>query len=268
MNILIIGAGKLGLPLAHQLQQLGHRVTTLSRSKKNVAHGITHLCHDVHDLTVSHFAKQRFDWVYVVLTPSVRSLAGYTQAYVHSVMPISLALADAQVSRLIYISSTQVYGDDAGQALSDDTAPAPSSDYGQILCAAELLWRAHWRDKLTIVRPSGLIDNDLTYLKKAANEMRDIPTHHWLNLIYRQDVVEILASLPAYTAHSPLADSYILSAICQPRHELLNQLRTVMGLTKINVPKNLAHTGKQLYSARLNALLAHTGLSLKQSPFA
>lgn len=260
MNILIIGAGKLGLPLANQLNQLGHTITTLSKSPKDVDNGITHICQDVHLLTEQSFGNQTFDWVYVILTPQERTEFGYTQAYVNSVYPIANALKNHNIKRLIYVSSTQVYGDNNGQEINDDTQPIPSSDFGKILYAGELLWQAFFKDNLTIIRPSGLIGNDSTFLMTMAENLSQITENHWLNLIKRDDVIHILANLPSYakkleTDNKNLLSSYIASNKSVIRHELLNHIRNNKNLPMIAVPDNLPTTGKKLMASRLQDLL-------------
>lgn len=258
MNILIIGAGKLGLPLARALHSQGHSVTTLSRQEKSVPEGVAHICHDVHTLKASQLAG--FDWVYVILTPDERSTQGYQRAYVDSILPILQAVGD--IKRLIYISSTQVYGENAGETVTDNTPPQPSSDYGRILRAAELLWHAHLGDKLTIIRPSGLMSGVSDFLSNAAKNLTHIEDHHWLNLIAREDVVHILACLPEYAKNHPLADAYILSETQVIRHTLLNTLRQAQGLAVIDAPDTLPTTGKKLSPTRLPELLKAQNLTL------
>ncbi len=258
MNILIVGAGKLGLPLAKHLHAKGHSVTTLSRSPKDVPQGMTHICADVHTLTHEHL-QGRFDWVYVILTPKERSLLGYQRAYVDSIAPLVAALGNHPVTRLIYVSSTQVYGQNAGEDINDDTPPHPSTAYGKILRAAELLWQAHFQDKLTIVRPSGLMADDRTFLTNLAINLTQSDEQHWLNLIHRDDVINILATLPSLDT---LLDSYILSAHSMVRHTLLNAIRHQHNLPTIDISNNLPTTGKKLHATRLQHILDTNHITL------
>lgn len=224
-NILIIGAGKLGLPLAYRLYEQGYCVTTVSISPKDVTDtqgGIRHISADVFDLP-HELSCQAYDWVYVILTPRQRTLLGYQQAYVGSVGALACALDLSKIGRLIYVSSTQVYGQNHGQAVDDDTKPDPTSDFGKILYAAELLWQVHLGDRLTIIRPSGIVDETRTFLMTAAQNLTHIDAQHWLNLIHRQDVVNILASLPKYeqvlkARKQSLKASYILTQTAVMRH--------------------------------------------------
>lgn len=269
-NILIVGAGKLGLPLAYRLYKQGCRVTTVSISPKDVTDtqgGICHISADIFDLSDELY--QRFDWVYVILTPRQRSLLGYQQAYVDSVGALVRAMDLTSIKRLIYVSSTQVYGQDDGQVVSDDTTPNPSTDFGKILYAAELLWRAHLGDRLTIVRPSGIVADALTFLTKSAQNLTHLEARHWLNLIHRQDVIDILASLPSYdqalqARKQNLKPSYILTQSTVMRHELLNAIRQSMNQPIIVAQDDLPVTGKKLHAKHLQDLLTQQAIHLTQ----
>lgn len=197
-------------------------------------------------------------------------------AYVNSVYPIANALKNHHIKRLIYVSSTQVYGDnfanDGGQEIDDDTLPIPSSDFGKILYAGELLWQAFFKEKLTIIRPSGLIGNDSTFLMTMAENLSQITETHWLNLIKRDDVIEILANLPSYADklnfdNQNLLPSYIVSNKSIIRHELLNHIRQNKNLPIIEVPDNLPTTGKKLVASHLQALLKMQNMVLSELSF-
>lgn len=270
-NILIIGAGKLGLPLAYRLYEQGYCVTTVSISPKDVTDtqgGIRHISADVFDLP-HELSCQAYDWVYVILTPRQRTLLGYQQAYVGSVGALACALDLSKIGRLVYVSSTQVYGQNHGQAVDDDTKPDPTSDFGKILYAAELLWQAHLGDRLTIIRPSGIVDETRTFLMTAAQNLTHIDAQHWLNLIHHQDVVNILASLPKYeqalkARKQNLKASYILTQTAVMRHQLLNAIRQSMNQPIIAAQDDLPVTGKKLHAKHLQDLLTQQAIHLTQ----
>lgn len=254
MNILILGCGQLGQALTLQLHHAGHQVIAVSRSAKQLAEGITHIEQDILQLDLSA-VEQKFDWVYVILSPFERSLYGYQQAYVNTILPITQALRHHPVQKLIYVSSTRVYGENTGHVVDDETAPYNDDPYAQILRSAELLYSAYWQEKLTIVRPSGLYNGESQRLIEMAKNLHEIHELHWINLIHRNDVVNILALLTTLPIEH-LQDSYILtapSAILQ--YELLNRIRQQRDLKEIIVEKSLPNTGKRLQATRLSTLL-------------
>ena len=116
MHILFIGYGKTSQRVAKQLFQHGHQITTISRSAKTDTFA-THLIQDVHQLDVSQLAP--IDVVYVLLAPPrqnpLSSIDAYQQSYVDSVQPIVHALKPHPVKRIIVVSSTRVYGENAGE---------------------------------------------------------------------------------------------------------------------------------------------------------
>lgn len=259
MNILILGCGQLGQALAEQLHQAGHQVTAVSRSAKQLSHGITHLSQDIQHLDLTHL-NTTFDWVYVILSPSERSLFGYQQAYVNTIQPITQALQHHPVQKLIYISSTRVYGQSQGEIVDDTTPPENHDPYAQILRSAELLWSAYWQDKLTIIRLSGLYRGESERLQQMAKNLEYIDEKHWINLIHRHDVVQILALLP--TAES-LQSSYIFTTNAVIQSDLLNHIRKKLGFTEIVANAVATFTGKQLVATRLQTLLKQIDYQLQ-----
>lgn len=251
MRILIIGAGKLGLGLAHTLKQ-NHKLTVVSKHPK-VADGFVHTCLDAHDLNEQSFVSE-FDWVYVILSPYERTKQAYYDTCIDSIFPIVRSLKGSPT--LVYVSSTQVYGENDGQWLNDDSLAIPSSDFGKLLKAAELIWQS-LSDKLIIIRPSGLIDDSVLtaghFLESAKALTHDDPKlrPHWLNLIPRSQVIHILAQLPSLQAP---ADSYILSTNPIMCHDWLNLLRRHHNLPAL-VPQTDSTqnaTGKRLSATRMH----------------
>lgn len=257
MNILILGCGKLGQALALQLTTLGHSVCTVSRTAKDLPPSIQHITQDIQQLDLSNIT-QKFDWVYVILSPAQRSLFNYHQTYIDTIFPITQALQSHPIQKIVYISSTRVYGENQGQSVDDSTLPVPAPDdgYGQILRSAELLWHAHWQEKLLIIRPSGLYSGTSPRLLKMAQQLECVTEQHWINLIHQHDVVYLLAFLTNIQA-SELAESYIFTA--EPallQHHVLNHLRQQMQLPCIFVDeRTLPYNGKKLSAAHLKVLL-------------
>ncbi|WLF84155.1 NAD-dependent epimerase/dehydratase family protein [Moraxella sp. ZY210820] len=261
MNILVIGCGQLGLALVQQLHQQGHHITTISRSPKIVPEGVLHICKDIYHLQANDF-NDNFDMVYVILSANQRDKAGYQHTYVNTAQPIYQALSQYSIQKIIYISSTRVYGENHGEWVNDDTPLSAQDDLAECLIQAEYTWRDYWKEKLVIMRPSGLLRN-MIFWQQQAEKMTEINEYRWLNFIYQHDVVKILALLPQLDM-SQLKSSYILTSH-QPilRHEFLNHLRSVQNLTAISIPSNLSTTGKRLQASNLQALLAMIHIKLQ-----
>lgn len=253
MNVLILGCGQTGQALAQQLYQQGHAVTCVSRHDKQLV-PIQHMTQDIHHLTLN--STPLFDWVYVILSPSQRNVEHYQQTFIDTARPVFQALQSHPIQRVIFISSTRVYGENSGRWVDDDTRPYTDDPIGQCLIAAEQLWSAYWQDKLTIIRPSGLYQANSAYLPRLAHDSQQITVRHWTNRIHRQDLVGFLTFLSTIKR---LESSYLLSDQ-QPilQYELINLIRERDGLKGLPVPENLMETGKRIQANHLQ----HSGYTL------
>ena len=112
MHILFIGYGKTSRRVAKQLFEQGHQISTISSSPKTDSFA-THLIQDVHKLNLTTVTP--IDWVYVLLSPKQSTVEGYQYTYLDSVQPIVTALKQHPVQRIVVVSSTRVYGQNAGE---------------------------------------------------------------------------------------------------------------------------------------------------------
>ena len=79
-----------------------------------------------------------FDQIVVTLTPSERSDVGYQRAYVGPMRLLVALLAERQLRpRIVFVSSTAVYGQDQGQWLDETSATEPTQYNGVRLLEAE-----------------------------------------------------------------------------------------------------------------------------------
>ncbi|UNU72847.1 hypothetical protein LU293_07040 [Moraxella nasovis] len=243
-KILIIGAGKLGLPLAKMLKT-AYDVTIVSRSQKPID-GVRQVIKDVATLTTEDF-KESFDVVYVILSPSERTILGYLQTYVKTAHPISESVYSPN-THLIYVSSTGVYGQNQGEIVDIHTNPNPATPKDRCLYAAELSYQAFWQHQLTIVRPSGLIAGEISsskYLVEQALKAASPMERHWLNMVKRQTVIVNLAKMAQLAVSKRIFEQYILNESCQLRHEIYNKIRQDYGLSAIT-PSDAPVSGKRL----------------------
>ena len=152
MHILFIGYGKTSQRVAKHLFEQGHHISTISRSAKTDCYA-THAIQDIHQLDLTAFAP--IDVVYVLLAPSQAGIEAYQHTYVDSVEPILKALKLHPVQRIIIVSSTRVYGENAGERIDDESLIQPADEQGKLLRKMELLWQMHYPQQRIIVRPTG-----------------------------------------------------------------------------------------------------------------
>ncbi|GAA5012061.1 NAD(P)H-binding protein [Acinetobacter puyangensis] len=258
MNVLILGCGQTGQALAQQLYQQGHAVTCVSRHDKQLV-PIQHMTQDIHYLTLD--STPLFDWVYVILSPSQRNVEHYQQTFIDTARPVFSALQSHPIQRVIFISSTRVYGENSGRWIDDATMPYTNDPIGQCLIATEQLWSAYWQDKLTIIRPSGLYQANSAYLRRLAHDSQQITVRHWTNRIHRQDLIGFLTFLSTIKR---LESSYLLSDQ-QPmlQSQVINMLREQDNLTPLVIAADLPETGKRINAVRFS----QSGYSLKYPCF-
>ena len=259
MNILILGCGQIGQALAEQLtqdaynnDQAQHQIICVSRTAKTFSYdNIQHLAQDIQslnfqDLDLSH--QPSFDWVYVIVSPDERNVDAYQRIFIDTARSVFQALQHHPVQKVIFISSTRVYGEDQGQWINDESIPNTDDSIGQTLIAAEQLWSAYWQEKFTIIRPSGLYRENSEFLKKKALESEKLLTNHWTNRIHRADLVGFLHYLITL---EKVESSYILTDQRPTlQHELFNIIRAENLLEPLRIHPDAKTTGKRLRADR------------------
>ncbi|MEB3754680.1 NAD-dependent epimerase/dehydratase family protein [Acinetobacter sp. MD2(2019)] len=256
MNILFIGYGKTSQRVAKQLFADGHQIYTMSRSVK-IDPFAQHDIQDLQHLDLSHYPA--IDWVYVVLSPSERSVEGYQKTYVDTVAPTVKALQGHPVQRVVVVSSTRVYGEDTGQAIDDETPPNPQDPQAQILLNMEQLWQQAYPEQCTIIRPSGIYGYSVARLQNMS-DVKSYPNLHWTNRIHIDDLASFLAYLTRLP-YSSIASSYLLSdSKPMPMHEILQWFQQQRGQPVLQLLDSTLQTGKRIYATRLYCsgfVLAH-----------
>ena len=245
MHILFIGYGKTSTRVAKQLFQQGHQITTISQSPKTDAYA-THLIQDVHQLDLDHL--EPVDWVYVLLSPSQSTVQGYQQTYVDSVQPIVNALKQHPVKRIIVVSSTRVYGENAGERVDDETVPKPSDAQGRLLLQMEQLYQVAFPEQCVIVRPTGIYGASNARMQKLAESTNSYPNIQWSNRIHIDDLARFLVFMLHVEHPEP---SYIVTNNQPvPLHEVIQWFQRQINLPEL-VVESQKETGKRIYAMRM-----------------
>lgn len=142
-----------------------------------------------------------------------------TEVYAGGIQNVLAALPEktesGQSPRVIYISSTGVYGNAGGDVVDETTPPDPHREGGKASLAAEQVLAEHPLGKNGIVlRLAGIYGPDrLPYVKQLqAGEPIAAPGEGWLNLIHVDDAA--LVTLAA--AESPKAPALYCVADGEP----------------------------------------------------
>ena len=259
-SILMIGLGKIGLEVAKQLASQGHQVIGISRSQpKDLSQPMANLhfvASDARNLTVQQLQawSSQITQVCIIVSPSVMSEQGYRDSY-YAIAENLVKLSDdlPKLSRVVFISSTGVYGQNAGEII-DNTTPVqtPTSATSKVILDTEKLLQQHFAEDCVIIRPSGIYGHTRLRLismatqlaqAQATNSTTELPSNIWSNRIFDTDLIAIIVNVinaaqtvPVYLAtdNTPV-----------PLFTVLNYLATAQGLT-LSLPDTAPSTGKRI----------------------
>jgi nucleoside-diphosphate-sugar epimerase len=216
MRVLIIGTGYVGLPLAAELSRRGHEVFGLRRDAAGApaltATGIQPIIADItHPAELAKLPSD-FDWVVNCVASGGGGAEDYRRTYLHGMRNVIDWLAPrrrdagAPTLRLVYTSSTSVYGQNDGSLADEKSSTEPMTETARVLLETEgaLLNAAHERNFAAIVlRVAGIYGPGRGHwFKQFLNgEARlEGKGERFLNMIHRDDVIGgIIAALERET---------------------------------------------------------------------
>jgi nucleoside-diphosphate-sugar epimerase len=118
-----------------------------------------------------------------------------------------LAAMPSSVKRVIYISTTGVYGAAGGEWVDEQTPSDPQRDGGKASLAAEEVLRNHPIGKSSLIlRLAGIYGPDrIPYIDKLrAGEPLAVPSEGWLNLIHVDDAAAIVVAADRWANESEI----------------------------------------------------------------
>lgn len=208
MRVLVAGCGYVGTELGLRLAVDGHEVWGLRRTPADRPSPIRPLVADLTIPATLDRLPRRLDAVVYAVSADASEPAAYRAAYVAGLEHLGAALARdpgaaAHPPRLVFISSTAVYGEHAGGTVDEATTPDPANFRGEILLEAERLARE--RDGETvIVRPSGIYGPGRDRLLRRAAQGRLEGGDRWTNRIHRDDLAEAIRHALGRATPAPL----------------------------------------------------------------
>lgn len=198
-TIAIAGMGWLGRPLAYQLQTLGYRVRGTVTSQEKASE----LIRAGYQMTVMRVAESGIspsineflngsDLLVVMIPPGLRKYTG--SDYVLKMTHLLKAVESSRVGKVIFVSSTSVYGDIQGEVDERD-APRPETEAGRQLLQAEQLFFTSSEFAITIVRFGGLYGGSRQPVRYLAGRKGLRNGNAPVNLIHRDDCIGIITSI-------------------------------------------------------------------------
>jgi nucleoside-diphosphate-sugar epimerase len=206
MAKLIFGSGYLGGRVAQRWHKAGHEIVVVTRSRPR-AEGFIHHGYGaiVADVTQPESLANLPTADTVLFAVGFDRTAGGTidDVYAGGLHNVLGALP-AETGRVIYISTTGVYGPAAGEWVDETTPPDPRRDGGRASLAAEQALTAHPLGKNGILlRLAGIYGpGRIPFLEKLrAGEPIPAPSAGYLNLIHVDDAASVIVAagrLPSF----------------------------------------------------------------------
>lgn len=200
MRVAILGCGYVGLELGRQLADAGHDVVGVRRSDAGLnaieAAGFEAVRADLTD-EASLAAVPEADWVVYAASAGGRSVDAARAAYVDGLRTAveTFGARESPPDRLVYTSSTGVYGDHGGDWVDESTTPDPATDRQRVLVEAERIALEETAAQSidgTVVRFGGLYGPE----RYRMDRYLDGPvTEGYLNSIHRDDAAGVVTHL-------------------------------------------------------------------------
>jgi len=196
-RILIVGCGYMGLPLALRLMEQKHEVSGWVHSATSAAELVAYPFRRVIVGSVADADK----WTgvaesYDVVVHCASSGRGGAEAYAEVFLKgVAMLNAYQQKARRLLVSSTSVYGQAAGEIVTEESPAEPRTETGLILRAAEI---AALASDVTVVRSSGIYGPGRGVLwEKFRRDEAVIEGDglRWINQIHRDDLVAAVLCL-------------------------------------------------------------------------
>ena len=218
-RVVIVGCGDIGSRVAILLHQQGWLVHGLRRNTARLPAGILPIAADLNQPECpSDWPQQPIDYVVYAMAAQSMSEAGYQQSYVQGQrhMYSWLAQQQQQPKRVIFVSSTSVYGQNDDSWIDEQSSTEPKRWSGKIMLEAEqcALNSGH---PATAVRLSGIYGPGRNMLIERVGEGYHAPhLHSYTNRIHADDAAGLIATILQADAQGQAVEPVYLGVDNEP----------------------------------------------------
>jgi nucleoside-diphosphate-sugar epimerase len=254
-RVLLAGCGDVGYRVARHLRARGDEVWALRRHPPTGdGSGIHWLQGDLTRPASLRDLPGGISQLVYLPAPGRRDPVAYRALFVDGLKSLLSVLDAAALRRVVFVSSSAVYGDHGGDWIDEDTPPAPPGFNGEVLLEAER-WLASQPVPSVVLRLAGLYGPGRLQLIERLRQGRvQVPCDrpHWANRIHVDDAAAAIAHLLALP--SPEALYLGVDDTPLPLHVLYDHLAALAGAPAPGAGAAPAGIGsKRLGNARLRA---------------
>lgn len=218
-RVLIAGIGKLGSALGIRLAKAGVDVAGIRRRADLIPPRVTAICADLSDAKGLETVKAlsgKWDALVYILAATAFNEADYRLAYLDNLNKLLARVDIATSGRIIFVSSSAVYGQDDGSWVDEDSATTPSRFNGKIMLEAEQ--SALQTGIATVVRFSGIYGARRTRLLEQviAGRVSPLKPIVYGNRIHEDDCVGVLEFLLINALRGQSPDDIYIASDCEP----------------------------------------------------
>lgn len=211
-KVLIAGCGDLGQGVAQHFVDQGAQVTGIRRSGTHFPKSVTGITHDIISLPPEQWPDA--DLVYLIMTPTGRTAEAYEAAYVETAKALVAAYQNRLQPKVIFVSSTSVYGQNRGEWIDDQSEAVAASETAEKILAAEQAL-SHSLSS-TALRCSGIYGPGRYRLLEGVHRGDAWSVNQWTNRIHRDDVVSALCVLGEAALAGQKLPKHLIASDGQP----------------------------------------------------
>lgn len=263
LKVLVVGCGYLGSRICEELHQDGIPVWGLKTSPTTSERPYQMIYGDLFEESLKQKIPSDINTIVYAIAARRYDQSSYRQAYVDG-MRICLSFA-LPVSRLIFISSTAVYGQISGEAVTEDSKTEPIDFSGKTLLQAEGLLESFSKEncKSYILRSSGIYGpGRCRTLEQARQEVVRLQKYPplYMNMIHVADLAR--ASVNFIKNDFDVGKYIISDSLPAQKYEVYSWVRELLKLSPI-LESSESITPQRGNKRCLNRKLLSTGFVLK-----
>lgn len=235
-HILIIGSGKLGLPLATNLAEQGFQVTATTTTNNKVSSDsfanpkIVYWNGQPTEETINQaqhapkfsFSSNHFDVMIITIPPKRQH-----NNYLNQLMALHHFAISLNIKKLLFISSTSVWGENSA-IVNEETTMKPVSDSAKAMVEFETFINNESSYQSSALKLAGLIGGTRLPGRFLANKQDLAMAKASVNLVTQRDVIGIINAIIKQDIWQP---SFIA---CAPTHPQRDEFYT-LAANKLNL---------------------------------